>query len=95
MRDIAITLNLPEDLVEQARAQGVLNNARIALLLRAEIDRIERWRGLDQSLEPVREAFRADHEGLSEEDILAMVNEAVKEVRATRRQDNNTEQLES
>jgi hypothetical protein len=41
--EIEMTLSLPEKLVERARAQGVLNSQRIALLVEAEIARIERW----------------------------------------------------
>jgi hypothetical protein len=99
MSDIDITLSLPEELVEKARAQGVLNNQRIALLIQAEIERMEGWRRLDQTLEPVREAFRADHEGMTEDEIMAMINDTVHEVRAERRaardQEDNEGQSES
>jgi hypothetical protein len=59
MSDVDVTLRLPEELVEKARAQGVLNDKRIALLLEAEIERMEGWKSLDQSLEAARESFRA------------------------------------
>ena len=85
MSDVDITLTLPEALVEKARAQGVLNSERIALLLEAEIERMERWNSLDQSLEAVRAAFRADHPDMTEDEVIAMINDTVHEVRAERR----------
>lgn len=85
MSDIDITLSLPEELVEKARARGVLNNQRIALLIQTEIERMEGWRRLDDLFEPVREAFRADHEGMTEDEIMAMINDTVHEVRAEQR----------
>ena len=77
-----ITLNLPLELVERAREQGLLNSERIAALLEAEIERLNRWRSLDKSLEPVREAFRAEHANMSEDEMMAMLNELVHEVRS-------------
>ena len=81
MGDIDITVRLPETLVEQAKAEGILDDARIARLIQAEIDRVNGWRALDNSLEPVRAAFRADHADLSEDDVIALVTDIVEEVR--------------
>jgi hypothetical protein len=85
MTDVDITLRLPEELVEKARAQGVLNNKRVAQLLAAEIDRLEGWYALDQSLESARAAFRADHAEMSEGEIIAMIDNVIDEVRAERK----------
>ncbi|MBZ0298663.1 MAG: hypothetical protein K8J31_02935 [Anaerolineae bacterium] len=85
MSDVDVILSLPEKLVERARARGVLSNERVAQLLEVEIERMERWQSLDQSLEPVREAFRGDHADMTEDEIMAMINEAVHEVRAERK----------
>jgi len=85
MSDIDVTLRLPEALVAQARAQGVLNNERIAAFLQAELERIETWRTLDRTLDPIREDFRADHPEMSEDDVLDMLSGIVREVR---REDN-------
>ncbi len=81
MRNVDVVVSLPPELVERARTQGLLNNERIALLLEAEIERIGRWHNLDQALEPVREAFRAEHGEMTEDDVIAMINETVHEVR--------------
>ena len=85
MSDIDVTLRLPEALVAQARAQGVLNNERIAAFLQAELERIETWKTLNQTLDPIREDFRADHPEMSEDDVLDMLSDIVREVR---REDN-------
>lgn len=94
MSDVDVTLRLPQSLVEKARAQGLLNNERIARLLTAEIERVERWHGLDQALEPARKAFRADHPDMSEDDVAAMLNHIIDEVRAEDRADSNDDEAQ-
>lgn len=81
MSDIDVTLRLPAHLVEQAQAEGILTNQRIAALIEAEMLRLQKWRNLDQSLEAARVAFRAEHGDLSEAEIMAMINELVHEAR--------------
>jgi len=81
MSNVDITVSLPTGLVERARSQGILNDERIALLLEAEIARIERWHSLDQTLEPVRESFRAQYGDMTEDEVMAMINDTVNEVR--------------
>jgi hypothetical protein len=85
MSNVDITVSLPVELVERARNRGILNDQRIALLLEAEIERIERWRDLDRALEPVREAFRAEYGHMTEDEVMDMINETVHEVRAEMR----------
>jgi hypothetical protein len=82
MSDVDVMLRLPETLVEKARAQGLLSNERMSRLLAAEIERIEAWSSLNRTLEPAREAFRADHRGMSEDEVMAMLNGIIEEVRA-------------
>lgn len=77
MSDVDITLSLPEELVEKARARGVLNSRRIASLLEAEIERMESWSELKEILKPAREAFRADHANLTEEEVVALIDDIV------------------
>jgi hypothetical protein len=77
-----ITLNLPVDLVKRAQEQGLLNSERIASLLEAEIERLNRWKSLDKPFEPAREAFRAEHADMSEDEIMALINAEVKAYRA-------------
>ncbi len=74
MTDIDITLRLPEDLVEKARARGVLSSDRIASLLLAEIERIETWQGLTDSFAVARNAFQEDHSHMGEDDVIDMID---------------------
>jgi hypothetical protein len=82
MSDVQITVSIPEELVERARAEGILNDRRIAQLLEAEVERIERWHALDQALEPAREAFRSEHPNMTEHEVIDMINDIVHEVRS-------------
>lgn len=81
MSHIDVTLHLPEDLVTRAKAQGVLSNERIAAFLQAELERIETWKTLDQTLDPIREDFRADHPDMTEADVLELMSDIVREAR--------------
>ena len=81
MNNIDVTLHLPEDLVTRAKAQGVLSDERIAAFLQAELARIETWKTLDQTLDPIREDFRADHPDMTEDDVLELMSDIVREVR--------------
>lgn len=85
MSDIDVTLRLPEELVTRAQAQGVLNNERITAFLQAELERIETWQALNQTLDPVREDFRADHPDMSEDEVLDLLSDMVREVRRDNR----------
>lgn len=81
MSNIDVTLHLPEDLVARAQAQGILSNERIAAFLQSELERLEAWKTLDQTLDPIREDFRADHPDMTEDDVLNMMSDIVREVR--------------
>lgn len=81
MSTIDVTLHLPEDLVTRAKAQGVLNSERIAAFLMSELERLETWKTLDQILDPIREDFRADHPDMTEDDVLELMSDMVREVR--------------
>ncbi|MBZ0277938.1 MAG: hypothetical protein K8I60_17455 [Anaerolineae bacterium] len=94
MSDVDVMLRLPETLVEKARAQGLLDNERIARLLTAEIERVEAWQRLDQSLESVRAAFRTDYPDMDEDDVANMLNDLIDEVRAETRDTSNPNDAE-
>lgn len=82
MNHVTVTVSLPSDLVERAREKGLLSDARMAQLLEAEVERIEQWRALNASLEPARTAFHAEHANMTEDEVIAMINDMVHEVRA-------------
>lgn len=81
MSDVNVLLQLPETLVQKAQAQGLLNNERMARLLAAELERVEAWQRLNQLVEPARAAFRADYPDMNEDEIAAMLNDIIDEVR--------------
>lgn len=82
MSDVDIMVTLPGELVERAENEGIAINKRIAVLLQEEIERVERWHALDQSLEPVRESFRQEYGHLSEDEVMDMINEWIDEAHA-------------
>ena len=49
-----ITLRLPEELIEQARAAGLLTDEQIAGLIQAELDRRQRRDALFADMESLR-----------------------------------------
>jgi hypothetical protein len=51
MMAIDVTLKLPDDLVEQARAAGILTDERVAELLAAELERKRRVKTLFDDIE--------------------------------------------
>lgn len=81
MKEIDITLRLPEGLVDKARDYGILNVDHIARLLEAEIERLDRWQKLDSSLESACAEFKADHADLSEQEMMALIDDVVHDVR--------------
>ncbi|GEM_PF-1920434 len=98
MSDIEITLSLPAELVERATKEGILNNSRVASWLQTEVERIERWRSFSEEMEPVRAAFRAEYTDMTEDEVIAMLNEDVQEVRAAlyaKKHENSSGQAET
>jgi hypothetical protein len=89
MSDIDITVSLPEELVARARTEGLLDDKRIALLLEAALERIDRWRTLDKQLEPLRDTFHAQYADMNEDEIMDMINDVVHEVRDEINQNQN------
>jgi hypothetical protein len=62
-----ITVNLPEDIVEGAQAEGLLDDRRLADVLRAEITRVKAARRLGQMVA----AIHAVEPPLTEAEIQA------------------------
>ena len=76
---ITIQLDLPEALVNEARANGLLNSAPLGDLLAAELRRRKAAAELNQVLDGVRSQ---PGEPISEQDIAAEVKAARRERRA-------------
>ncbi len=85
MAMIDVTLNLPEELVEEAKEYGALTNASIAALLDAEVKRLKSRRDFQKNLEGLHAASREHFGDLSEDEIMGLIDAEVKEVRAERR----------
>jgi hypothetical protein len=82
MTSINLTLELPEALIERARAAGLLNSERIAALLEMELKRQSAWQRINHAAELVREAAAEDFGHLSEEEVMQMVNDEIHAMRA-------------
>lgn len=54
MRNIDITLSLPEELVKRAQSEGLLNDERIAAWLEAELERSSRIKQLRKDIQTLR-----------------------------------------
>ena len=51
MGNVDVVLSLPEELVARAKAEGLLDNARIAAWLEAELERHHRIRQLNEDIQ--------------------------------------------
>jgi hypothetical protein len=83
--NVQVTVNLPEALVEEARAAGILSNERIAALLEMELRREAAWERLNAAASQAREAAAADFGALSEDEVMQLVDEEIHLMRAEER----------
>lgn len=54
MKNIDVTLSLPEDLVERTKSEGLLNDQRVADWLEKELDRQRKIKALREDLQVLR-----------------------------------------
>ncbi|MBL8145552.1 MAG: hypothetical protein JNL34_04130 [Anaerolineae bacterium] len=80
--NVQITVDLPEALVAEARAAGILNNERIAAILERELRREESWEQFSTSAAGVREAAADDLARLSDDDIMRLVEAEIDQMRS-------------
>jgi hypothetical protein len=78
MERVDIIVNLPEELVEQAKSAGLLTNERIEKLLIGELERQRRLNGLFTDLDKLA----AIEPPISEEEINAEIEAYRKEKRS-------------
>ncbi len=76
------TVEIPEDLFEQARSAGILNNERIAALLAMELRREAAWERLNAAAAIVREAASTEYAGLADDEVMQLVDEEIHLMRA-------------
>lgn len=85
---VMVRVEIPEQVEAEARRLGLLSGEKLAALIEAEVERErqqqrrEAWQRLDEAMEPVREAFRAEYGHLSEEEVIDMIDTWLHEVRA-------------
>lgn len=80
--NVQVTVELPEMLVQEARAAGILSNERIAALLEMELRREAAWDRLNAAAAGVREAAAADWGSLSDDEVMQLVDEEINLMRA-------------
>ena len=88
--NVQITVDLPEALVEEARAAGILNNERIAAILERELRREEWWEQLSSTAASVREAAAEELASLSDDDIMRLVEAEIDQMRSEARDEAST-----
>lgn len=79
---VNLTVELPEDLYEEARAAGILSNERIAALVAMELRREAAWKRLDAAAAIVREAAQSEYGDLSDDEVMQLVDEEIHLMRA-------------
>lgn len=94
MAQVEVTLNLPEELVEQAKALGALNDSRVAQLLDIEVKRIQRWQAMQETLAQLQSDTREHFGELSDEEAMALVDTEVKKTRAERRKSSSQNDIQ-
>jgi hypothetical protein len=79
---VNLSVEIPDDLFEEARTAGILNNERIAALLAMELRREAAWNRLRNAAAIVRESAQATYGDLSEDEVMQFVNEEIHLMRA-------------
>jgi hypothetical protein len=70
MKNVDVVLNLPEELVERAKLEGLLDDTRVAAFLEAELERRSRIKQLREDVQKLR----STEPPLSQEEIDAEVD---------------------
>lgn len=82
MNLVELTIRLPQGLAEEAKQFDLLRDERIAALLEREILREEAWYRLNAMAQVVRESAAEKYGALSEDEVMDLVNEEIKIMRA-------------
>ncbi len=79
---VNLTVELPDELFEEAQAAGILSNERIAALVAMELRREAAWERLNAGAAEVREAVKSEYGALSEDEVRQLVDEEIHLMRA-------------
>lgn len=82
---VELIIRIPQALADEARQYDLLREERIAALLEREIRREEAWQRLGEMAARVRESAAATYGELSEDEVMDLVNEEIKLMRAEQR----------
>lgn len=85
MAVVEITIKLPQALADEAQSLDLLRDERIAALLEREILREEAWQRLNRAANIVRSSASDTYGQLSEDEVMDLVNEEIKVMRAEKR----------
>lgn len=80
--NVNVTVELPQELADEARAAGILNSERIAALLAMELRREAAWERLNSAAALVRETAKAAYGHLSDDEVMQLVDEEIHLMRA-------------
>jgi post-segregation antitoxin (ccd killing protein) len=82
MVGVLVTVELPKELEEKARAAGLLTSEKLAALIEAEVERQrqEAWERLSEAMDKVSASFRAKFGHLTDEEAQAMIDQWLHEV---------------
>lgn len=79
---VELTIRLPQALADEAKQFDLLRDERIAALLEREILREESWVRLSEMAEVVRASAAEKYGALSDNEMMDLVNEEIKIMRA-------------
>ena len=82
MTMLTFTVELPDALVEEVRAAGILTNEHIAALLQMELRRNQAWERLNAASAMAHESFKAEYGVLSDDEVMQLVDEEIHLMRA-------------
>ncbi len=72
---VNLTIEMPENIEQKARAAGLLTNEKVFELIEAELERKrkESWKRLQTMMDDISTAFRADYCHLTDEEAMEMI----------------------
>jgi len=82
---VELTIRIPQALADEAKVFDLLRDERIAALLEREILREEAWERLSETAKAVSEAASEKYGSLSDDEVMGLVNEEIKMMRAEER----------
>jgi len=72
---VNLTIEMPENIEQKARAAGLLTSEKVFELIEAELERKreESWKRLQTMMDDISTAFRADYGHLTDDEAMEMI----------------------